>query len=122
MTTNMNARYYKVDADSVETMRPIFGDRKVFHFTEIDALSAQHDINLYLYVHPSFETKHSGMQIIRKAKADGIRSRVFLTRKTTKDGDIKHAVVIENKGRFVRLNSFNGIGEAYKLYKTMVTA
>ena len=66
----------------------------------------------------------SGLVIVKKEANNHIGFDVTLTRKTTLSGKIKYGVVITNArtGIRTRLRTFNGIGEAWKLYKTMRAA
>ena len=68
------------------------------------------------------EKTRSGMEIIKSEINHNIGVKVSLTRKTTKSGKIRHAVVITNprSGLHTRLKSFEGIGGAWELYKRMM--
>ena len=63
----------------------------------------------------------SGLEII-KTEVNNIGVEVALTRKTTKNGNIRHGVVITNPrtGVHMRLKSFLGIAPAFALYKSMM--
>lgn len=71
-----------------------------------------------------FEKTANGTDIIRKERNAALGYEVALTRKTTKNGNIRHAVVITNlrTGIRTRLKSFLGIAPAWKLYKSMMNA
>lgn len=71
-----------------------------------------------------FEKTANGTEIIRKENNAGLGYEVALTRRTTKNGNIRHGVVITNArtGIRTRLKTFLGIGPAFKLYKTMLEA
>lgn len=70
------------------------------------------------------ERTNSGLVIVKKENNDNLGFEVALTRKTTKSGNIRHAVVITNNktGVRTRLKSFLGLGPAFALYKQMVNA
>ena len=70
------------------------------------------------------EKTHSGLEIVKKDYCKNMRVLVSLTRKTTKNGEIKHGVVITNprSGARTRLRTFDGIGGAWNLYKTILNA
>lgn len=66
----------------------------------------------------------SGLEIVKKEVNTNLGYEVVLTRKTNKQGHIKHGVVVTNTrtGCRTRLKTFHGISGAYKLYKTCVNA
>lgn len=70
------------------------------------------------------ERIRSGLEIVKKEVNTNLGYEVALTRKTDKQGRIKHGVVVTNThtGRRTRLKTFHGISGAYKLYKTCVSA
>lgn len=70
------------------------------------------------------ERTNSGLVIVKKENNENLGFEVALTRKTTKGGNIRHAVVITNKrtGVRMRLKSFLGIAPAFALYKQMLNA
>ena len=70
-----------------------------------------------------FEKTMNGTEIITKATNTANGYEVFLTRRTTKSGNIRHGVVIKpHMGRYTRLKSFLGIAPAFNLYKNMLNA
>lgn len=70
------------------------------------------------------ERINSGLEIVKKETNDALGYEVALTRKTTKSGNIRHAVVITNlrTGVRTRLKSYLGIAPAFRLYKSMMEA
>lgn len=69
------------------------------------------------------EKTNSGLEIIRKAQSTVHGKTVVLTRKTNKAGEIRHGVVLESaSGRHRRIATFEGISDAFKLYKSLVKA
>ena len=70
------------------------------------------------------EKTYSGLEIVKKEVNNNLNAEIALTRKTTKSGNIRHAVVMTNlrTGRRMRLKSFLGISGAWTLYKTMLNA
>ena len=71
-----------------------------------------------------FEKTAHGTDIIRKADNKTIGYEVALTRKTTKNGNIRHGVVITNirTGVRTRMKTYLGIAPAFALYKNMLNA
>ena len=65
-----------------------------------------------------------GTEIIKKDTNHSLGYEVALTRRTTKNGNIRHGVVITNKrtGIRTRMKTYLGIAPAFKLYKTMLNA
>ena len=66
----------------------------------------------------------SGLVIVKEAYCRNLKAIVALTMKQTKDGNIKHGVVITNprSGARTRLRTFEGISGAWTLYKTILNA
>ena len=64
---------------------------------------------------------NSGLEIVKIADSMARGQRVLLTRKTTKGGNIRHGVVLEDKrtGRHWKIGSFLGIAPAFKAYKAL---
>lgn len=70
-----------------------------------------------------FEKTFNGTEIIKKATNAANGYEVILTRRTTKNGNIRHGVVIKpHMGRYTRIKSFIGIAPAFNLYKNMLNA
>ena len=69
-------------------------------------------------------TTNKGLDIIKTADSTVRGRRVILTRKTNKDGEIRHGVVLESKrsGRHQKVGTFAGIGPAWKVYKALARA
>ena len=69
------------------------------------------------------KTAH-GTDIIKREENKALGYEVALTRKTTKNGNIRHGVVITNlrTGIRTRLRSYKTIEPAFNLYKTMLEA
>lgn len=66
-----------------------------------------------------FNKNHNGTETIKSGKTSkGIE--VLLTRKTTKSGNIRHAVITYDGRKHMSMGSFHNIGEAFALYKTLV--
>lgn len=69
------------------------------------------------------EKINSGLEIIRKAQSTISGKTVVLTRKTNKAGQIRHGVVLESaSGRHTRIGTFEGVSDAFRLYKSLVKA
>ena len=70
------------------------------------------------------ERTNKGLDIVKKANNDNLGYEVALTRKTTKNGNIRHGVVITNNrtGVRTRMKTFLGIAPAFNLYKTLLNA
>lgn len=70
------------------------------------------------------ERTRKGLEIVKKEFNPSLGYEVALTRKTTLNGNIRHAVVITNLRSGVRtlLKSYLGIAPAYNLYKSMLNA
>lgn len=70
------------------------------------------------------EKTSKGLEIVKKETNAALGYEVALTRKTTRNGNIRHAVVITNlrSGVRTRLKSYLGIAPAFALYKTMLSA
>ena len=70
------------------------------------------------------EKTTTGLEIVKRETNDALGYEVALTRKTTKNGNIRHAVVITNirTGVRTRIKSYIGIAPAFALYKTMLNA
>ena len=70
-----------------------------------------------------FEKTFNGTEIIKSGKNEASGYEVFLTRRTTKNGNIRHGVVIKpSLGRYTKIKSYLGIGQAFTLYKNMLNA
>lgn len=70
-----------------------------------------------------FEKTFNGTEIIKSGKNEVNGYEVFLTRRTTKNGNIRHGVVIKpHLGRYTRIKSYLGIEPAFNLYKNMLNA
>lgn len=70
------------------------------------------------------ERTNSGLDIVKKDVNANLGFEVALTRKTTKNGNIRHGVVITNirTGVRMRLKTYLGIAPAFNLYKSMLNA
>ena len=68
------------------------------------------------------ERTNKGLDIVKKTVNGNIE--VALTRKTTKNGNIRHAVVVTDTrtGVRTRLKSYLGIAPAFALYKSVANA
>ena len=62
---------------------------------------------------------HNGTEIVKSGKTSK-GMEIMLTRKTTKSGNIRHAVIAYDGRHHINLGSYLGIGEAFKAYKTLV--
>ena len=71
-----------------------------------------------------FEKTMNGTDIIKKEENRKLGYEVALTRKTTKNGNIRHGVVITNlrTGIRTRMKTYRTIAPAFNLYKTMLIA
>ena len=61
-----------------------------------------------------------GLTIIKTQRNRNNRFRVSLTRKTQKDGSVKHGVTLTKHGRHIKMGTFPGIQPAWELYKTLM--
>ena len=62
----------------------------------------------------------SGLEILMEANATIKGQKVMLTRKTNKEGEIRHGVVLESaRGGHRRIGTFEGLSSAFKLYKAL---
>lgn len=66
----------------------------------------------------------NGLVVVKSEKNYRINSRVNLTRKTLKSGEVRYGVTITSLDtrRNVKMQTFPGISGAWKLYKTLRTA
>ena len=66
------------------------------------------------------KTRH-GTDIVAKAASTVTGCTVILTRRTTKDGAIKHGVVMESPNGFGhrRVGTFLGLEPAFRVYKAL---
>lgn len=69
------------------------------------------------------ERTDRGTEIIKKAESTVAGCKVILTRKTNKEGEIRHGVVLETRrGGHRRIGTFDGISKAYAVYKALANA
>ena len=71
-----------------------------------------------------FDKTANGTEIIREDVNTNLDYTVALTRKTTKNGNVRHAVVITNNRTGIRtlIKSFLTLSPAFALYKNMLNA
>ena len=64
----------------------------------------------------------NGIKVLKRHENDFIGVRVDMTRKMTRDGVIKYAVVVYNMntGRPYRIKMCRGIGKAFAVYKSAI--
>ncbi len=67
------------------------------------------------------EKTNRGLEIIKRADSTVRGKEVILTRKTNKDGEIRHGVVLESKrhGYHKKIGTFLGLEQAFKVYKAL---
>lgn len=66
-----------------------------------------------------FNKNHNGTEIIKTATGNyGIE--YLLTRKTTKNGNIRHAVIATDGTKHIKMGSFLGIAPAFAMWKNLV--
>ena len=63
----------------------------------------------------------SGLEIVKTADSTVRHRVVSLTRKTMKNGKIRHGVVLTSKrsGRHIKVGTFDGIAPAWNVYKSL---
>ncbi len=63
----------------------------------------------------------TGLEIVKSAVSTVRGRRVILTRKTTKAGEIRHAVILESmrSGRHQKIGTFAGLAPAFRVYKAL---
>ena len=66
-----------------------------------------------------FKKNHNGTEIIKSGK-NSLGNEVLLTRKTTKRGNIRHAVILSDGSSYWNAGSFLGVASAFRVYKFMV--
>lgn len=65
-------------------------------------------------------TTKTGLEIIKTAESTVRGCKVILTRKTNKDGEIRHGVVLETpRGGHKKIGTFEGIDNAFRAYKAL---
>lgn len=65
-------------------------------------------------------TTKTGLEILKSAESTVRGCKVILTRKTNKDGEIRHGVVLENKyGGHKKIGTFDGADKAFRAYKAL---
>lgn len=66
----------------------------------------------------------NGLLIVKSDRSSKMRARVNLTCKTVKSGEVKYGVTLTSlkTGRHMKLNTYHTIGDAWKLYKSLMTA
>lgn len=68
----------------------------------------------------AIEKTERGLEILKKADSTISGRKVILTRKTNKDGQIRHGVVLENhRGHHWKVGTFEGLAPAFKAYKAL---
>ena len=69
------------------------------------------------------ERTNKGLEILKKSESTVTGCNVILTRKTNKEGEIRHGVVLESRsGRHQKVGTFAGIENAFKAYKALARA
>lgn len=66
----------------------------------------------------------NGLVVVKSEMNYNINSRVNLTRKTLKSGEVKYGVTLTNlsNGRHTKMHTYGTIERAWNLYKTLRTA
>lgn len=66
------------------------------------------------------ERTNKGLEILKKSESTVTGCNVILTRKTNKEGEIRHGVVLESRsGRHQKVGTFEGIEKAFRAFKAL---